>query len=902
MGVTKNGFGSGNEYTVTYSGMRGVDFGASSDSDRTRFAYLENMYRDYDADGGARVESVPGFRNLVNCASNVHLLFMQKTSAGKKRLLIHAGTTLYRLALDDKNNVVDAEKIGTVNDFESHAFAYGYDTYLLDGEKMWRIPESGMAIAVGEEGAMPYVPTTFLNGVQHEQRNLLTDRFKEETLMSATDTFIFGSHEIYYRITDAEKRFCAAVGVSDDFELGPLHVPSYVDIGGEKYRVTEIADGAFLGNANINFVRLGEGVTRIGREAFSGCTSLLRVYCPETLCEIDAEAFSGCVILEEIYLGRGLERFGADVFLNCDRLTSVYYSGITDDFDLIENCACIGTARLTKGEAPKSAMLDIPLYTPTMEVESVSVNGLEISYSSVEDGDRISSVIISVSDRRTLEGARIIVNGIALPNEYTKSEDGQDLFSTPGYVGTGKEAVEGCRICECFDGRIFLSGNPSLPNTVIYSQRNESGNNDPLYYGTLNYFNDGVGAFPIVSMLAAGDSLAVFKSEDDGNGSIFYHTPQNTSAGILPRIYPVSYVHSGMGAVGESISFFDDPVFISKSGLNALNKKTISLERSIVCRSHNVNSRLLSEDLASARLGKWCGYLVLSVGGRMYLADSRAMFLHETGAYEYEWYCLSGVGSYKNATRVYRYTSIAPDGYVVHAHPERKAEGTVMSVSGADGVTVYYTEEDGVKYAVYPTEEYEGGTFYPATVILTTDDDLLLFGTESGSVCIFNNDMRGTPPPYIAEDSDFDGEEYERKYGRRIHPYYYRFDNHLPTYAAKTVLDNCGIPHLTKSTVKHSLAVKMSATGAGSVVCEVGTDRSGYTERAEVPNAEIDFSSLDFAYLAFETAEHFTIPISEKEKNWIEKEIAISSADGAPIAIYSMSYRFTVKGRIKKKG
>ncbi len=902
MGVKKNGLGTKNEYTVTYSGMRGVDFGACADSDRGRFAYLENMYRDYDATGGVCTESIPGYRRLIHLSGRINSMIMQKTSSGEKRLLVHAGTTLYRFALDERNDVVDGEKIGTVNDFKSHAFAYGYDTYLLDGNKMWKIPEAGSAIAVGNEGAMPYVPTTFYNGKQYEQRNLLTDRFKEQTLLSATETFVFGSHEIYYRITDADKGFCAAVGLSSDFELGPLHIPSYVDIGGEKYRVTEIADGAFSGNVNINSVKLNEGILKIGREAFSGCTSLYDVYCPESLTQIDAEAFSGCVILERIYFGRYLERFGENVFSGCSRLVSVYYSGNTDDFCLIENSTCIGTARVTKAETPKNVVLDIPIYTPTLGVNAVYVNGQSASYTSITDGEKISSVIISATDRRALEGARITVEAVARPNEYLMSEEGQDLFSTPNYTGSGKEAVERCTICECFDGRIFLSGNPSLPNTVIYSARNESGNNDPLYYGTLNYFNDGVGSFPVVSMLAAGDSLAVFKSDDDGNGSIFYHTPKMTESSILPRIYPVSYVHSGMSAIGESISFFDDPVFISKNGLNALDKKMISLERSVVCRSHNVNARLLSEDLSTARLGKWCGYLVICVGGRMYLADSRAMFLHETGAYEYEWYCLSGIGSYENATRVYRYASIAPKGYAVHRHPERKAESTVMSTIYADGVKVYYTLEDGIKYALYPTEEYEGGTFYPATTILTTDDDILLFGTDGGAVCIFNNDRRGVAPPYISEDPDFDEEEYRQKNGRRIHPYYYRFDDHLPTYAARTVLDNCGIPHLTKSTVKHSLTVKMSANGSGGVVCEVGTDRSGYSEHAEIPSAEIDFSSFDFAYLAFETADHFTLPISEKEKNWIEKEIAISSTDGAPIAIYSVSYRFTVKGRIKKKG
>ncbi len=899
MSIRKGGFNS--EYTATYSGMRGVDFDASAEKGRTRFAYLENMYRDYEGKQG-RIESIPGFRKLATLNGKINAIFMQKTSYGDRDLIVHAATTLYRIMLDNKNDIVDAEKIGTVNNFESHAFSYGYDLYLLDGEKMWKIPERMSAIPVGSEGAMPYVPTTFYNGVEYEQRNLLTDQFKERTLISSTDIFTSGSHEIYYRITDAQKGFCAAVGISESFELGPLHIPSYVDIGGEKFRVTEIADGAFINNVNINSVKLNDGILRVGRDAFSGCTSLFRFFGCESLTSIEDGAFAGCAVLEEIYLGRYFERFGKDVFEGSSRLIRVYYSGNTDDFTSIENSTAVGSARITKGEIPKDTVLDIPVKTPATRIESVSAGGVPISFTSVTDDGKITSVIIAAHDKRELEGKEIVVNGIAKPNAYARTDGVQDLFSTPGYTGTGADAVEKCRICECFDGRIFLSGNPDLPNTVIYSARNESGNNDPLYFGTLNYFNDGTGTFPVVSMLAAGDSLAIFKSEDDGGGSIFYHTPQSTEQNLLPRVYPVSYVHGGIGAFGQSISFFDDPVFISRSGLCALDKKAINLERSVSCRSHNVNSRLLAEDLSKVKLGKWCGYLVLSVGGHIYLADSRATFMHESGAYEYEWYYLSGIGSYENATRVYRYASIAPEGYAIHPTPEAKARSTVMSVSDAAGGMIYYTEEAGERYAVYPTEEHEGGVFSPATMLLTTEDDLLFFGTDDGSVCMFNNDMRGVAPPYIAEDADFDEEEYKLKYSRRIHPYFYSFDTHAPTYALRTVLDNCGIPHLTKSTVKHSLAIKMAASGNGSVVCEVGTDKSGYSESARIPNAEIDFSCLDFAHLAFETAEHFTIPISEKEKDWIEKEIAISSTEGAPIAIYSMSYRFTVKGRIKRKG
>ena len=901
MGIIKNGFSGQGEYTASYANMRGVDFNCSLRDAHTRFAYLENMYRDYDNEAG-RIESIPGFRRLVQMSGRINSLFMQKSSTGARRLIVHAGTALYRVSLDEENSVTGSEEIGTVSDFPCHAFSYGYDVYLLDGTKMWRIPESGSAIAVGSEGAMPYVPTTYNNGVMYEQLNLLTDRFKERTLMSSTYLFTYGSHEIYYRITDADKGFCAAVGISADFKLGPLHIPSYVDIGGEKFLVTEIGDGAFKNNANINVVWMNEGIRRVGREAFSGCSSLFRVIGAQTLCEIDDSAFSSCPILEHLYVGRDFERFGKDAFSGSRRLSSVYYSGNTDDFDLIENSEAIGNAGVFKSELPKSAALDIPIKTPTASIESVKVDGVSVSYTSVIKDGLVKSVMISADDRRAFEGKEIIVNGVAAPYGQSKIDTAESLFSATGYTGGGKEAVEECRICESFDGRIFLSGNPKLPNTVIYSARGEGGSNNPLYFGAFNYFNDGTGSFPVVSMLAAGDSLAIFKSDDDGGGSIFYHTPMSTGDSVMPRIYPVSYVHGGVGALGESISFFDDPVFISRNGLCALDKKTINLERSVVCRSHNVNSRLLAEDLTQARLGKWRGYLVVSVGGRMYLADSRAMFLHESGSYEYEWYYLSKIGTYTDAKRIYRYASTAKLPFKVHPNIDDIVTTTVISVTSNTGNTYYYTNESSTLYAAYPTDEYAGGNFSEAKALLTTDDDLLFFGTDDGSVCIFNNDMRGAAPPYISEDVDFDAADYKAKYGNRIHPYYYRFVDHLPTYALRTMLDNCGIPHLTKSTVKHSLAIKMSSCGAGNVVCEVGTDRSGYSETARVPSAEIDFATLNFAHLAFETFDHFTIPIAEREKSWIEKEIAISSSDGAPIAIYSMSYRFTIKGRIKRKG
>ena len=72
MSIKKGGFNNG-EYTATYSGMRGVDFDASTEKGRTRFAYLENMYRDYDKEQ-CRIESIPGFRKLMTLNGRINAI------------------------------------------------------------------------------------------------------------------------------------------------------------------------------------------------------------------------------------------------------------------------------------------------------------------------------------------------------------------------------------------------------------------------------------------------------------------------------------------------------------------------------------------------------------------------------------------------------------------------------------------------------------------------------------------------------------------------------------------------------------------------------------------------------------------------------------------------------------
>lgn len=888
------------EYTVTYRDMRGVDFSQSdSEGKKRRYAYSENMYRDYDAEGGALIESVPGFRRLYTFGGRINGIFAYKSSSGEDFTVVHSGNKLYRFKSSEKDFLSGTaiDPIGEITDTKSSAFSFGGNLYVTDGKDILKISDIGAADKVTPESNSVYVPTTFYNGERIEQRNLLTDRFREKYLVGAIDTVIYGTHGLMYRITSEEFGLCAVIGLKEDF-YGVVNVPSYTKIGKKKYKVDEVADHAFYQHNGVLGAQIAPGVRRIGKYAFAECKMLSILTMTEAPTFIDDYAFQNCMALSLIYLGTNLEKLGENAFVGTEKL-NIEFSSDRNDFYKIENSEKLDVYQLFSFRNNFSTVIEIPLCTPTLSISSVKINGIaDNSYDPIVENGIITSILITVSDKRDIEGKEVVIEARASDSSEDGFDSTRDFLHDTGYTKSSFDAICGCKICTSFDGRIFLSGNPDLPGTVFFSST-ENAKGAPLYFGAYNYFTDGLGTYGIISMLSCADSLLIFKSGDDGCGSIFYHTPLSTGNDVIPKIYPVTYTHNGIGGLGNSISFFDDPIFISKAGVSAIDKKTINLERSIACRSHNVNAKLLSEDLATASLAEWCGYLAVGVNGSIYLADSRATFVHESGYREYEWFYLSGIGVYKNSTPVYRYVSTARPGYYLHENPDAITDLQVKSISYSGGF-IYYVNDKGKRYEVYNSEEKSGGEFYPLTYMAGFENDLLFFGTENGDVCVFNNDKRGVPPPTLYVAGDFDANEYKKVYGRRIHPYYYTFDTHKMRCGVQTVSDDSDSPSITKNTVKHSLVMKCKLSGSGKIKCEAKTNRSSYAEYSALPNDTVDFSDFSFATLTLDSDESVSLPINEKEKNWIEKELSVYCDDfRSPIGVYSLTYRYVHKGRIK---
>ena len=901
MGIKKYAERSSAEYTVTYSGMRGVAFDRADGGDkRYRFSYLENMYKDYSGGAGA-IESLPGYRRIACIGKRINGLYPQRSADGSRHLIAHGGDGIYRIDIGEND---DAEyvpsRIATVRDARSAAFGSGHDVFILDGERMVRITSDGESHTVGEDDeALPYVPTTFVNGQEHEQRNLLTDLFTERYLIASAKDSAASTEGLRFAILSEEDGTATVTGIEDSV-AGYVYIPSYALIDGREYVVTEIASDAFRANLNITSLILPDTLLKIGDRAFMSASRLKEVITRDSLTHIGELAFAACRALDTLYLGAGLAFVGMDCFSICPSLKVIHYAKDTDSFLNIDGYQDFSGFTVNCFSYADKIRVEIPIFSPAEEILYVKLGEETVTEYEIKMKDGLVNAVLLDRDYASeLDGKEIVLGGIAASAKFTSHSVGYDFIEENGAAIRGYDAIMGCTVAECFDGRVFLSGNPALPNTVFYSSRDSTGKNNPLYFGVLNYFNDGVGGFGIGSLLAAGDSLAVFKTGDDGGGSIYYHTPKETGLDMLPKIYPVSYIHSGIYAKGPSISFYDDPIFISGLGVTALDKRAINLERSISVRSSNINPRLLGEDLERIRLAKWCGYLAVLCEDRIYLADSRATFISDKGNTEYEWYYATDIASYVGDTPVYRFSEARIDGIDNYPKPHGRVTTPVVTEEH-NGETVYVTYVDGTKYLVYKTEQREGGIPSPATELASYEDTHLFFGTESGDVFLFNNDKRGIAPPHVSAQPDFDGEEYKRIYGRTLHPSYYSHAGHAPTYAVKTVDDDGGIPNLTKSTVKGSLTVKFRSRSNSRVRIEVGTEREGFTEVADIRSPSFDFGDMDFEGLSFSNDDTLTLVIKDGSKKWVRKSVTVYSDDYAsPFALESLIYRFRIKGKIK---
>lgn len=173
----------------------------------------------------------------------------------------------------------------------------------------------------------------------------LTD-FMSVRAAAMTDYFVKGNadaHLTWEIKSDNTLKITGCVGVFTD-----LVIPSSID----GYKVTEIADEAFVGNTSIKSVSIPSSVMRIGTWAFGNCASLESVELYNGVTELSDFAFDGCKKLKSFDVPNSVTYIGRSVFGSCDALETVnlpYSVTYINGYDLFYHCYALKSISLPEG-------------------------------------------------------------------------------------------------------------------------------------------------------------------------------------------------------------------------------------------------------------------------------------------------------------------------------------------------------------------------------------------------------------------------------------------------------------------------------------------------------------------------------------------------------------------------
>ena len=866
------------EYSRHYGNFKGVDF--SNDHTQvhaSRLAYLVNMYKDYKSGQGEALETMAGYRRRADFSKTIAVnadgiatardiaepnreiygvfYFKAKLAGGAERVVVHSGKKLFLW-----HNYPNSINIPT--------------TKVISVPAPTRSDETGGVTLYTFDIKLAFVCEGIIS-VKTQSGSDITgvSSFKKATnTLSITSSEVSdGDIEFYEGITTAADELYAAMNEhkSEYFIFNNL---LYI-IDGKNYLVYD-------GTDIMPVVNYGDKHP---------------VYVPTTYINIIPSGENA---------NAGTEYEQRNVLTPRFKHTFVA-DGTTKDFYMNEN------------------MLD--------SVVSVKVYGADITAYTVDLANgkiTLSTAPAKPENTSRADGSKYEQGYAGV--EITASKVFKSIDGVTDNMSNIAELITKCTLCTTYDGRVFCTGNPDYHNYVFFCGRNSTGYADPSYFGILNYVQDGVGMSPITGIMCVSDTLMVLKSDTQQDSAIYFHTATDSNLHLMPRIYPSVQGLSGLGCMGACCNFLDDPIFISRLGVEGVGQLKIASERSNEHRSRLIDTRLVNTDLSQVSLEEWGGYLCVLTDGRIFLADSRQRYQDETGAMQYEWYYLENIGTWDNQYREYKYASVLHEELVgatveydgeeyelelaesvnsVNDEP-RNLCGEIVNEPDRYGntdieifskpITVHIGETDytvGVSYVIYEVKDdsgnvverhaylcetkgnYTGGQFRKA-VVLRSFSDNLFFGCENGIVCSFNFDLRG-------EDGELPTTTYS-------------YDNRTIVCGCATVMDNCGIPHLTKTTIKRSTVIKTKSFKNSSAKIKVRTNKKPYVQIARINNAIFSFEDLDFSDLTFNTTEQSLFAIKEKEKQWVEKQYYLYSDEYLkPFALFSISYRYRVAGRYK---
>ena len=328
-------------------------------------------------------------------------------------------------------------------------------------------------------------------------------------------------------------------------------------------------------------------------------------------------------------------KFGNNLYIN-DGSNYLLYNGT--EVKKVSEEAFIPTTTIGRKPSGGGEMFqDVNVLQPK-RINSFLADGTSKDYVLDAIGIDLAEVTAIVNGETLKENMDFTVNRASGIITFNSAPSEPSLAGTDNVFITFAKTVIGYedRIAKCtktliFDERLFFTGNPMYPNDIFHCELN-----NPSYISDLAYYEDGASDSKIKDMVVGNNILWVFKDLDQNNANIFYH--EQSFDEVQGSIYPAKQGNVSTGCYVGSINFKDDIVYLSKEGLEAIATENLNSRQVIAHRSSLVDSKMINNtDYSNSYMVEWQGYLLILVGNKIFLADSRQKYSN-LNSFEYEWF------------------------------------------------------------------------------------------------------------------------------------------------------------------------------------------------------------------------------------------------------------------------
>jgi hypothetical protein len=245
-----------------------------------------------------------------------------------------------------------------------------------------------------------------------------------------------------------------------------------------------------------------------------------------------------------------------------------------------------------------------------------SVDKVEVSQ---EDG---TNKTLTVETDYTVD---LVSGKVTFKSAHKPIVEGQDnVFITYSKtVDDYEEKITKCTICDLYglggSNRVFLSGNPDYKAYDWHSDIFR-----PNYFPDLNYSIVGTADTAIMGYQKLGKYQVVIKEDNQQDSTVFQRWVELNFDGTASFL--LEQGTAGIGAISKHCfgMLADEPLFLSRQGVQAITSNNITAERTIRNRSFFVDSYLTTEEgLENAVACEWNGFYVLCINGVAYVLDGK---------------------------------------------------------------------------------------------------------------------------------------------------------------------------------------------------------------------------------------------------------------------------------------